>query len=32
MIDKLSQDICTGISNIQDNLDDLNERKKENEK
>lgn len=32
MIDKLSQDICTGISNIQDKLDDLNERKKENEK
>ncbi len=32
MIDKLSQDVCAGIADIQDKLDDLNERKKENEK
>ncbi len=32
MIDKLSQDITSGINDIQNKLDDMKERKNENEK
>ena len=32
MIDKLSQDIASGINDIQNRLDDMKERKTENEK
>ena len=32
MIDKLSQDIASGITDIQNKLDDMKERKNENEK
>ena len=32
MIDKLSQDIASGINDIQNRLDDMKERKNENEK